>query len=174
MHLRMRLQTPQFLPNLFGAMSDQWELWVESLLFLARGHGIRGCVCFYWTCWNGHFLVGGGLRPGITWPCGSYAFSLCTQELSRHISHSQSCSQHKAEVKWDRGVRVGLMLPWLLSWCYKHGYSEKKSRIWECGRIRGSRRESFSETTACLRSVCPCLNLIFCPTRHLKLILCIF
>lgn len=93
----------QLLLNLFGALSDQWELWLWSVLFWAWDRRIKGCVCFCWTCCNGHVLVGGGLSRAITWPCGAYAFTQHTQELSRHVSYSQSYSADWTEVRWGGG-----------------------------------------------------------------------
>lgn len=75
---------------------------------------MKGCVCFCWTCCNGHIPVGGGLCWAITWPRGTHAFTQHTQGLSRHVSHSQSYSTDWAEVRWREAVvrRGGANLSW--------------------------------------------------------------
>lgn len=119
----------QLLLNLFGALSDQWELWLWSVLFWAWDRRIKGCVCFCWTCCNGHVLVGGGLSRAITWPCGAYAFTQHTQELSRHVSYSQSYSADWTEVRWGGwGVGTGRRETW-------------NSKDRETGVIRTGRKE---------------------------------
>lgn len=104
----MCVRTRLLLSNLFWALSHQWDERTWSVLFWAGSHRMKGCVCFCWTCCNGHIPVGGGLCWAITWPRGAYAFTQHTQGLSRHVSHSQSYSTDWAEVRWGgTGVRRG-------------------------------------------------------------------
>lgn len=101
------VRTRLLLSNLFWALSHQWDERTWSVLFWAGSHRMKGCVCFCWTCCNGHIPVGGGLCWAITWPRGAYAFTQHTQGLSRHVSHSQSYSTDWAEVRWGEGGRDG-------------------------------------------------------------------
>lgn len=101
-------RTRLLVSNLFWALSHQWDERTPSVLFWAGSHRMKGCVCFCWTCCNGHIPVGGGLCWAITWPRGAHAFTQHTQGLSRHVSHSQSYSTDWAEVRWrEAGVRRG-------------------------------------------------------------------